>query len=88
MGTEFEDENAKEKLKAMLNRQFGIGDVSFCRSQSPHVHERTLCVFPSLQTDAEWLSLGARVTSVCATRYHSLPSPLGGICFPPQKIEN
>ncbi|CAM9159511.1 unnamed protein product [Hapterophycus canaliculatus] len=26
MGTEFEDENAKEKLKAMLNRQFGIGD--------------------------------------------------------------
>lgn len=29
MGTEFEDENAKEKLKAMLNRQFGIGDVSF-----------------------------------------------------------
>ena len=30
MGTEFEDENAKEKLKAMLNRQFGIGDVSAC----------------------------------------------------------
>lgn len=29
MGTEFEDENAKEKLKAMLNRQFGIGDVGF-----------------------------------------------------------
>jgi len=29
MGTEFEDENAKEKLKAMLNRQFGIGDVSY-----------------------------------------------------------
>ncbi|CAM9549238.1 unnamed protein product [Ectocarpus sp. 12 AP-2014] len=28
MGTEFEDENAKEKLKAMLNRQFGIGDTS------------------------------------------------------------
>ncbi|CAN0179599.1 unnamed protein product [Ascophyllum nodosum] len=28
MGTEFEDENAKEKLKAMLNRQFGIGDSS------------------------------------------------------------
>lgn len=28
MGTEFEDENAKEKLRAMLNRQFGIGDVS------------------------------------------------------------
>lgn len=27
MGTEFEDENAREKLKAMLNRQFGIGDV-------------------------------------------------------------
>lgn len=31
MGTEFEDENAKEKLKAMLNRQFGIGDVGFGR---------------------------------------------------------
>lgn len=28
MGTEFEDENAKEKLRAMLNKQFGIGDVS------------------------------------------------------------
>ncbi|CAM9651156.1 unnamed protein product [Laminaria digitata] len=28
MGTEFEDENAKEKLRAMLNRQFGIGDES------------------------------------------------------------
>lgn len=28
MGTDFEDDNAKEKLRAMLNRQFGIGDVS------------------------------------------------------------
>lgn len=28
MGTEFEDEAAKEKLRAMLNRQFGIGDSS------------------------------------------------------------
>ena len=28
MGTEFEDDNAKEKLRAMLNRQFGVGDVS------------------------------------------------------------
>eukprot|EP00904_Undaria_pinnatifida_P013534 jgi/Undpi1/9310/HiC_scaffold_26.g11768.m1 len=28
MGTEFEDENAKEKLRAMLNKQFGIGDDS------------------------------------------------------------
>lgn len=44
MGTEFEDENAKEKLKAMLNRQFGIGDVSalalglfFCAATVPAV---------------------------------------------------
>lgn len=28
MGTDFEDEAAREKLRAMLNRQFGIGDVS------------------------------------------------------------
>lgn len=29
MGTDFEDEAAREKLRAMLNRQFGIGDVSY-----------------------------------------------------------
>lgn len=37
MGTEFEDENAKEKLKAMLNRQFGIGDVGFTFSRDKGV---------------------------------------------------
>ena len=34
MGTEFEDENAKEKLRAMLNKQFGIGEVSVAPSLS------------------------------------------------------
>lgn len=44
MGTDFEDENAKEKLRAMLNRQFGIGDVSHSsrheEDNDPFVHNR------------------------------------------------
>lgn len=35
MGTDFEDENAKEKLRAMLNKQFGIGEVRVWRPTLP-----------------------------------------------------
>lgn len=64
MGTEFEDENAKEKLKAMLNRQFGIGDVS-----SP---------FPCLWQIVCFLNLlSSPRLMVFSTQFHFVWRPVG-----------
>lgn len=74
MGTEFEDENAKEKLKAMLNRQFGIGDVSFLLFAATvrTVHERTFFRVspPPDGRRAVVLYLGARVAGVVACKLY------------------
>lgn len=70
MGTDFEDENAKEKLRAMLNRQFGIGDVS---SGARRREENESCVdniarlallYPAYQSKTVWRRAGHRKRNV------------------------
>lgn len=80
MGTEFEDENAKEKLKAMLNKQFGIGDVSLVvvasisvrvpSSRTPPIYVRYRCpaIMPrSYLVVSSWFgTLGCSFVAPCA----------------------